>query len=50
VYRIGMGKFLREVGMEAVPQMVYRPRANPYVFWPQEEIFQEAAGQAEDQD
>lgn len=50
VYRIGMGKFLREVGMEAVPQMVYRPRANPYVFWPQEEIFQEAVGQAEDQD
>ena len=47
VYRIGMGKFLREVGMEAVPQMVYRPRANPYVFWPQEEIFKEAAGQAE---
>lgn len=47
VYRIGMGKFLREVGMEAVPQMVYRPRANPYVFWPQEEIYNEAAGQPE---
>ncbi|WP_165171702.1 MULTISPECIES: dissimilatory-type sulfite reductase subunit alpha [unclassified Adlercreutzia] len=45
VYRIGMGKFLRDVGLEAVPQMVYRPRANPYVFWPQEEILQEAAGQ-----
>ena len=49
VYRIGMGKFLREVGLEAVPQMVYRPRANPYVFWPQDEIIKEAAGQAEDE-
>ncbi len=46
VYRIGMGKFLREVGLEAVPQMVYRPRANPYVFWPEEEILAEANGGA----
>jgi dissimilatory sulfite reductase alpha subunit len=38
IYRLGMGKFLREVGLPPVPQMVFRPRANPYVFWPQDEI------------
>jgi len=38
IYRIGMSKFLRDVGLPAAPQMVFRPRANPYVFWPQEEI------------
>lgn len=38
VYRLGMGKFLSEVGLPPVPQMIYRPRANPYVFWPEEEI------------
>ncbi|NLP43636.1 MAG: dissimilatory-type sulfite reductase subunit alpha [Peptococcaceae bacterium] len=38
IYRLGMSKFLREVGLPAVPQMVFRPRANPYVFWPQDEI------------
>ncbi|CAA7600019.1 sulfite reductase (NADPH) [Acididesulfobacillus acetoxydans] len=38
IYRLGMTKFLREVGLPPVPQMVFRPRANPYVFWPQDEI------------
>ncbi|GAB6174291.1 dissimilatory-type sulfite reductase subunit alpha [Paradesulfitobacterium aromaticivorans] len=38
IYRVGMGRFLREVGLPPVPQMVFRPRANPYVFWPQDEI------------
>lgn len=38
IYRLGMGKFLREVGLPPVPQMVFRPRANPYVFWQQDEI------------
>jgi sulfite reductase alpha subunit len=38
IYRIGMGKFLAAVGLPAVPQMVYRPRANPYVFWPKDEL------------
>jgi len=38
IYRLGMGKFLKEVGLPPVPQMVFRPRANPYVFWPQDEI------------
>lgn len=38
IYRLGMGKFLRDVGLPPVPQMVFRPRANPYVFWQQDEI------------
>lgn len=33
IYRKGMGRFLREVGLPPVPQMVYQPRANPYIFW-----------------
>ena len=31
-------EFLRATGIPAVPQMVYRPRANPYVFWQKDEI------------
>ena len=38
IYRLGMGEFLRATGIPAVPQMVYRPRANPYVFWQKDEI------------
>jgi sulfite reductase alpha subunit len=38
IYRLGMGKFLRETGIPPVPQMVFRPRANPYVFWNQDEL------------
>lgn len=38
IYRIGMGKFLEAVGLPPVPQMIFRPRANPYVFWPKDEI------------
>jgi sulfite reductase alpha subunit len=37
VYRVGMTRFLKEVGLPAVPQMVFRPRANPYVFWQPED-------------
>lgn len=40
IYRLGMGKFLREVGLPPVPQMVFRPRANPYVFWQKDEIIE----------
>ncbi len=41
IYRIGYGKFLFEVGkklgIEPVPQMIARPRANPFWFyWPGE--------------
>lgn len=43
IYRLGMGAFLRGIDMPAVPQMVYRPRANPYVFWQPEDIEKESA-------
>jgi sulfite reductase alpha subunit len=36
--RVGMGRFLRAVGLEPTPQMVYRPRANPYFFWREDEL------------
>ncbi|KKM09748.1 sulfite reductase [Clostridiales bacterium PH28_bin88] len=38
IYRKGMGTFLREVGLEPSPAMVFRPRANPYVFWQPEDV------------
>jgi sulfite reductase alpha subunit len=38
IYRRGMGEFLREVGLPPVPQMVNEPRANPYIFWQEDEI------------
>jgi sulfite reductase alpha subunit len=38
IYRIGMSKFLEAVELPAVPQMIYRPRSNPYVFWKDEEL------------
>ncbi len=34
--RMGMARFLRDVGLKPLPQMVSRPRANPYVFWQSE--------------
>ena len=40
IYRLGMRNFLDAVGLPAVPQMVYRPRANPYYFWKPEELMQ----------
>ncbi|MCX5802016.1 MAG: dissimilatory-type sulfite reductase subunit alpha [Proteobacteria bacterium] len=33
IERVGLKTFLREMGIEPVPQMVYKPRANPYVFF-----------------
>ena len=33
INRQGMSKFLRAVGLKPVPQMIKRPRANPYYFW-----------------
>lgn len=32
--RMGFATFLKAVGLKPLPQMVYRPRSNPYVFWP----------------
>ncbi len=33
IERKGLKTFLREMGIPPVPQMVYKPRANPYVFF-----------------
>jgi len=33
IERIGLKNFLKEVGIPPVPQMVYKPRANPYVYF-----------------
>ncbi len=38
IYRLGMRNFLKAVGLKPVPQMVFRPRANPYIFWWPEEV------------
>lgn len=33
INRLGMGKYLKAMGLKPLPQMVKRPRANPYYFW-----------------
>ncbi|OQC47959.1 MAG: Sulfite reductase, dissimilatory-type subunit alpha [Deltaproteobacteria bacterium ADurb.Bin026] len=33
IERMGLKNFLKEVGIPPVPQMVYKPRANPYVYF-----------------
>lgn len=33
ILRVGMSKFLKAMNLKPVPQMVKRPRANPYYFW-----------------
>ena len=33
IERLGLKTFLRAVGIKPVPQMLYEPRANPYVFF-----------------
>jgi sulfite reductase alpha subunit len=33
INRLGMGKYLRAMGLKPLPQMIKRPRANPYYFW-----------------
>lgn len=33
INRQGMGKFLKAIGQKPMPQMIKRPRANPYYFW-----------------
>ncbi|MFZ5591923.1 MAG: sulfite reductase, dissimilatory-type subunit alpha, partial [Bacillota bacterium] len=40
IYRKGMRVFLKDLGMDPLPQMVFRPRANPYFFWWPEEVNQ----------
>ncbi len=38
IERLGMVRFLRDIGLKPVPQMISKPRSNPYVFWPQEQV------------
>lgn len=38
VYRVGMRTFLDAMGLPPSPQMVFKPRANPYYFWKPEEL------------
>ncbi len=33
IERLGLKTFLRAMGLKPLPQMVYRPRSNPYVFF-----------------
>jgi sulfite reductase alpha subunit len=44
IYRKGMRVFLKEVGLEAQPQMVKHPRANPYFFWWPDELVKTVTG------
>ncbi len=36
--RLGMSRFLKAIGLPPTPQMVTRPRANPYYFWSADEV------------
>jgi sulfite reductase alpha subunit len=38
ITRVGMSNFLRAVDLPPVPQMVMRPRSNPYFFWFDDEL------------
>jgi sulfite reductase alpha subunit len=38
IYRVGMWRFLKAVGLPATPQMVLRPRANPFWFYAPGEV------------
>jgi dissimilatory sulfite reductase alpha subunit len=36
IQRVGLGKFLDQIGLEAVPEMIVHPRSNPYIFFDDE--------------
>jgi sulfite reductase alpha subunit len=38
VKRMGMSRFLKDIGLQPNPAMVHEPRANPYYFWDPEEV------------
>lgn len=38
INRLGMRRFLKDVGLPASPAMIRAPRANPYYFWDPEEV------------
>jgi sulfite reductase alpha subunit len=39
IQRVGLGNFLEEIGLKPVPEMIYQPRENPYIFY--EEYYEE---------
>ncbi len=47
ITRVGMGNFLRAVDLPPVPQMIMRPRSNPYFFWYDDELGIETSGNGE---
>ena len=38
VERLSLATFLEGIGLKPLPQMVSAPRANPYIFWKEEEV------------
>jgi sulfite reductase alpha subunit len=38
IERMGMARFVKDIGLKPIPQMVSRPRSNPYIFWPPEQV------------
>ena len=38
IERLGLPAFLEGIGLKPLPQMVSAPRANPYIFWKEEEV------------
>jgi sulfite reductase alpha subunit len=45
IQRLGMSAFLKAVDLPPVPEMVFAPRANPYIFWEPEEIESQTEGE-----
>jgi len=38
IQRFGLPKFIETIGVPPAPQMVRAPRANPYIFWKEEDV------------
>jgi sulfite reductase alpha subunit len=36
--RLTLTRFLKDIGIKPAPQMVFKPRSNPYIFWNDEEV------------
>lgn len=38
IQRMGLPKFCEVIGVPVMPQMVWKPRENPYIFWKEEDV------------
>jgi len=38
IVRLGLRRFLKDMGLKPDPRMITAPRYNPYVYWQPEEI------------